>query len=553
MLLTETNRLSRLQTEQLQKFGEGVNRLGADFAVCDSQGSLIIACESGNLESDWKSILTECIEFYKNSQTVSGNQPFFKNDSILSAVLKSEGGRPQLFAIVSLPGQITSGGASQKKHSLQQAQPSAILSDYLSLLVENFQSPEKAEKNAMVFTRELSQVYEELALIHKLSAGMKISDPDQNYLKMACESLADIINVEGIAILLAIESADNLVLAAGSGLVGLEEEEGKTLLRERLIRELEQGREALLDSNAFSEFKYDWPENIQSIIAVPLYGRGHSDSHPPGESDSSYLVGLLVAVNRLDKPDFDSADIKLFNSVATSCAVFVENGRLFNDLRDLFIGSLRALTSSIDAKDRYTRGHSERVALIAQWIAEKYSEREYLDREQIHNIYLAGLLHDIGKIGISEAVLCKKGKLTEDEMNCIKKHPSIGAGILSGIKQMHEIIPAVLCHHEHPDGNGYPNGLVGEGIPLAARIIGLADSFDAMTSERPYRPAMSIERALDEIRKNLGAQFDEKVGQVFLGSNIYNLWESLKNKNNVLLPEQKFTETDAVLLNATNE
>lgn len=155
----------------------------------------------------------------------------------MSAVLKSEGGRPQLFAIVSLPGQITSGGASQKKHSLQQAQPSAILSDYLSLLVENFQSPEKAEKNAMVFTRELSQVYEELALIHKLSAGMKISDPDQNYLKMACESLADIINVEGIAILLAIESADNLVLAAGSGLVGLEEEEGKTLLRERLIRE----------------------------------------------------------------------------------------------------------------------------------------------------------------------------------------------------------------------------------------------------------------------------------------------------------------------------
>jgi HD-GYP domain-containing protein (c-di-GMP phosphodiesterase class II) len=552
MLLTETNRLSRLQTEQLQKFGEGVNRLGADFAVCDSQGSLIFACESGNFENDWKSILTECIEFYENFQAVSGNQPFFKNDSILSAVLKSDGSRPQLFAIISLPGQITSGGAAKKKHSLQQTRLSAILSDYLSLLVESFQSWEKAEKSAMVFTGELSQVYEELALIHKLSAEMKISDSDQNYLKMACESLTDIVNVEGIAILLANESADKLVLAAGSGLVGFDEA-GKTLLRERLIRELEQGREALLDSKAFSEFKYDWPENIQSIIAVPLYGRGHSASRPPGESDSNYLVGLLVAVNRLDKPDFDSADIKLFNSVATSCAVFVENGRLFNDLRDLFVGSLRALTSSIDAKDRYTRGHSERVALIAQWLAEKYSEREYLDREQIHNIYLAGLLHDIGKIGISEAVLCKKGKLTEDEMNCIKKHPSIGAGILSGIKQMHEIIPAVLCHHEHPDGNGYPNGLVGEGIPLAARIIGLADSFDAMTSERPYRPAMSIERALDEIRKNLGAQFDEKVGQVFLDSNIYNLWESLKNKNNVLLPEKEFAETDTVPLNATNE
>ena len=256
---------------------------------------------------------------------------------------------------------------------LQQPQTSKILSDYLSLLVESFQSQEKADKQTQVFTRELSQVYEELALIHKLSAGMKISDSDQNYLKMACESLADIVNVEGVAILLANESDGKLVLAAGSGLVELDKA-GKRLLRERLISELEQGKEALLDSDAFSEFKYDWPENIKSIIAVPLYGKSHSDSRLSGKNDSNYLIGLLVAVNRLDKPDFDSADIKLFNSVATSCAVFVENGRLFNDLRELFIGSLKALTSSIDAKDRYTRGHSERVASIAKWIAEKYFE-----------------------------------------------------------------------------------------------------------------------------------------------------------------------------------
>jgi len=110
---------------------------------------------------------------------------------------------------------------------------------------------------------------------------------------------------------------------------------------------------------------------------------------------------------------------------------------------------------------------------------------------------LAGLLHDIGKIGIAETVLCKNGKLTEDEMNCIKMHPSIGASILSEIKQMKTIIPAVLSHHERIDGRGYPNGLAADSIPLSAKIIALADGFDAMTSARVYRPAMTVERALE--------------------------------------------------------
>jgi HD-GYP domain-containing protein (c-di-GMP phosphodiesterase class II) len=390
----------------------------------------------------------------------------------------------------------------------------------------------------------LSQVYEELVLIHKLSAGMKISDSDQNYLKMACQSLTDIVNVEGIAILLEGESNGSLVRAAGSGLVEFDQT-GKRLLLERLTAELKKGKEALLDSNAFSNFKYNWPENIQSIIAVPLYGKGRSESRMTGKTDTSHLIGLLVAVNRLDKPDFDSADIKLFNSVATNCAVFVENGRLFKDLKELFIGSLKALTSSIDAKDRYTHGHSERVASIARWLAEKYSEQEFLDQEQIHNIYIAGLLHDIGKIGISEVVLCKKGKLTKDEMKYIEKHPSVGSAILSQIKQMRDIVPAVLYHHERVDGKGYPSRLTGRDIPLAAKIIGLADSFDAMTSERPYRPAMSLETALDEIRNNLGTQFDEKVAMVFLNSDIYGLWETLQHKSNVSFAQKEFFETGA--------
>ena len=136
---------------------------------------------------------------------------------------------------------------------------------------------------------------------------------------------------------------------------------------------------------------------------------------------------------------------------------------------------------------------------------------------------MAGLLHDIGKIGIDEAVLRKKGKLTEQELECIRKHPVIGAGILREIDQMHDIVPGVLCHHERIDGKGYPAGLVGEQIPLIGKIVGLADGFDAMTSKRTYRGARTVEQALAEIRKGLGTQFDEKVGRVFLNSDLYQL------------------------------
>ena len=215
-------------------------------------------------------------------------------------------------------------------------------------------------------------------------------------------------------------------------------------------------------------------------------------------------------------------------SVASECAVFVENNRLFGDLKELFIGSLKALTRSIDAKDRYTRGHSERVGFISKWIAEHLAEEEGLDQEQIQKIYLAGLLHDIGKIGIDEKLLCKTGRLTAKEKNRLRMHPSIGANILSGIRQMRDIIPGVLNHHERVDGKGYPAGLKGNQIPLMGKIVGLADCFDAMTSERVYRDTMSVDKAIAEIENRLGTQFDEKIATVFLKSDILHLWDLMQ-------------------------
>jgi len=329
-----------------------------------------------------------------------------------------------------------------------------------------------------------------------------------------------------------LEEQSRFVLVAGAGVVDFDEQM-TTLLYNRLLEEMKKGKDVLLDSDFDSPFRYDWPKNIRNIVIVPLCGREKTDiseaaPSTPGPRQAGAIIGMLVAVNRLDKPDFDSTDAKLFTSVASECAVFVENNRLFKDLKELFIGSLKALTRSIDAKDRYTRGHSERVAFISKWIAEHLAQDEQLDQEQIHKIYLAGLLHDIGKIGIDEKVLCKTGRLTVRERNRLRTHPSIGANILSGIKQMRDIIPGVLCHHERVDGKGYPNGLKGDQISLMGKIVGLADCFDAMTSDRTYRDALGVEEAMAEIEKRLGTQFDEKVAKCFIKSDVFHLWDLME-------------------------
>lgn len=391
----------------------------------------------------------------------------------------------------------------------------------LTAIVEAFSDlVYQATKNASQIEKistELAHTYEELMLVYNMSTHMRVTQTCANYLQMACDNLTQLVSVEGIAVFLEkkIEGIDRLVLIAGSGVVTIDQVIAD-ILHNRLLQEIRNGAEALLDSQVDRPFKFEWPQSIRNILAVPL---GHD----------SRIFGLMVATNIQNKPDFDSVDLKLFTCVANQCSVFIDNGRLFGDLKELFIGSLKALTNSIDAKDRYTRGHSDRVAFISRWIAERIAERQPIDDDQIHQIYLAGLLHDIGKIGISESVLCKKGKLTDEERSRIMAHPRIGASILSDIKQMKQIVPGVLYHHEKMDGSGYPEGLKGDQIPLVGKIISLADAFDAMTSRRVYRDAMTIKKACSEIEKGLGTHFDETIGRIFLESDIRKLWDIIQD------------------------
>jgi len=529
--------LGPLQLRALAGYGERISRFGVNFAVCDGDGEVVLLSSGGAFESSVEQLaeLSRQAVYQNNCESANCDRSvpvwrFGEENVVLATALPSAHDRDisgEAAGVVLIDLGSEAGGA----HSGEPANAEiAYWMEMLRLFVENFQASTKADEQIEKVGSELAQTYEELVLLHKLSTNMRVTEQDANFLQMACDSLTEIIPVEGIAILLEklVENEQQLTVAAGWGLIDIGEQTG-AVLHSRLVEEISSGAEALLDSEVDSAFKYDWPGNVRNIMAVPLCGMDKAESHVGDKTqDGTRMIGLMVAINRVEKQDFDSIDVKLFNSVANSCAVFIENGRLFGDLKELFIGSLKALTSSIDAKDQYTRGHSERVAFISRWIGDRLSEKEPLEEEQLHKIYLAGLLHDIGKIGVDESVLRKGGRLTDEEFDCIKKHPSIGAGILREIKQMRDIVPGVLCHHERIDGHGYPDGLVGDQIPLIGKIVGLADSFDAMTSKRTYRDAMTIDQAVAEIERGLGSQFDEHVGRIFLDSDICRLWEILQ-------------------------
>jgi HD-GYP domain-containing protein (c-di-GMP phosphodiesterase class II) len=181
------------------------------------------------------------------------------------------------------------------------------------------------------------------------------------------------------------------------------------------------------------------------------------------------------------------------------------------DLKELLVGLTRSLTAALDAKDRYTFGHSERVARIAVELGREMR----LDPDQLGDIYLAGLLHDVGKIGIRDAVLQKTEVLSAEEQEHIQEHVTIGYSILADLRPIRNLLPGVLYHHERFDGKGYPDGLAGEEIPLLARILAVADAYDAMSQSRPYREPLPNREVEERLLAGAGSQWDKQVVDAF--------------------------------------
>jgi len=230
------------------------------------------------------------------------------------------------------------------------------------------------------------------------------------------------------------------------------------------------------------------------------------------------LDAMVDGVNKcnlfqyISKP-VDPNDLELIiNDGIDAYELTLSKNTLLNDLRELFFTTVKSISSALDAKDTYTHGHSHRVTLYSLIMAQEMG----LDESLMEEIETAGLLHDIGKIGVPEDILCKTGKLTDEEYGIIKQHASSSRKILDSISSLKHVSLWASCHHERWDGRGYPNGFAGEDIPMPARILAVADTYDAMTSNRSYRNGLPHEVAVEEIKNCGGSQFDPQMVEIFI-------------------------------------
>ncbi len=236
----------------------------------------------------------------------------------------------------------------------------------------------------------------------------------------------------------------------------------------------------------------------RAILAVPLKAQGR-------------VIGVLQLLNPLGQEAFSAADFERMRLFAAPLGQALENARLYSALKDQFVDTVTALAEAIEKRDPYTGGHIRRVVDYSLLLGFEMG----LSRADLDKLRLAATLHDVGKIAVPDSVLRKPAPLDSAEEQVMRRHPVDGADIVSRIRELREVLPGVRSHHERLDGKGYPDGLTDTEIPLSARIIAVADTFDAMTTSRPYRDALSADRAAAEIRRGAGTQFCPHVVRAF--------------------------------------
>jgi len=223
------------------------------------------------------------------------------------------------------------------------------------------------------------------------------------------------------------------------------------------------------------------------------------------------VLGALYLDNRQANVTYDDLDAELVTVFANQCAIAIDNANLCDSLQESYHQTLQSLVNAIEAKDAYTMGHTARVSKYSIGIGRAYG----FDDKRIDRLRVAAELHDIGKIGVQEGIINKAGKLTDTEYSSIKQHVEMGEHILKPITYLKDVLPYIRGHHERWDGSGYPDGLKGEQCPLEGRILAVADTFDAMTSQRPYNKPLTFPQALAKIKEGTGKIFDPSVVTAF--------------------------------------
>ena len=343
---------------------------------------------------------------------------------------------------------------------------------------------------------QIDYTYEEISLLHRLTQNLHLSRPSEELAELSVRGLYPLIECSGVGI--CVENADHSMQFLSQGRLPFDQ-----MGFARLLARFDQhnwGKPLVKNKLHHTLLGEDFP-GLKSLVIVPI-------------GDPQHRRGWIVATNLRGGREFGTVEANLISSIATILGTHVRNIELYDEHDELLVGFVRSLVSTLDAKDPYTRGHSERVALLARRLGQQIG----LETSDLEDIYLSGLLHDIGKVGVDDRILAKPGQLTEDEFRQIQQHPMIGYQILCQLRNLAQILPGVRHHHEAFNGKGYPDKLKGEGIPLMARIIAVADSYDAMVSDRPYRKGMPIERLEEIFRRGAGEQWDPRVIEAYFQS-----------------------------------
>jgi len=340
---------------------------------------------------------------------------------------------------------------------------------------------------------QIEKTYEEITLLHGLTHNLQISRSPVEIAELCLSRMEELIGSEGHAVW--IQNRDDHHDFRAQGRLPLDEFDFVRLVDR--YRGRDWSRPLVENHIVGTLLGADFP-GLQSMIMVPI----RKDAH-----DYGWLLSCNIAPGR----QFGTVEASLLNSVATILATHIRNIDLYRQHDELLVGFVKSMVSTLDAKDPYTRGHSERVALIARRLGEELG----LPPGDLDDIYLSGLLHDIGKVGVDDRILRKPDKLTDEEFDQVKKHPLIGYDILRGLTNLQRVLPGVRNHHEHYNGRGYPDALTGDQIPLMARIIAVADSYDAMCKDRPYRPGLKLKKIESILKHGRGKQWDPVVIDAF--------------------------------------
>ncbi|MFH1645567.1 MAG: HD domain-containing phosphohydrolase [Candidatus Omnitrophota bacterium] len=339
-------------------------------------------------------------------------------------------------------------------------------------------------------------------ILQRIGTAVSSSKGIENLLELILETVVKGTESKAGAIFLLTADEKDFELKISYGLgdkfKGFKLNESEGLLRRVItIKKTEAVAGAKTNISAHSEVKIGLVET--SIMATPLARKGK-------------VIGIIAICDKQSGDSFISDDIILLENVAAQTAVAIENFKLNKDIEETYLETITALAIAVEAKDKYSKGHLDRVSEYT----EKLGLHMQLDDEMMRVLRNGAVLHDIGKIGIRDDVLKKEGPLTPEERKEMETHAVIGVNIIKPIRSMSALCDLVRYHHEFYDGTGYPDGLKGEEIPLCARILKVADAYDAMTSDRAYRKALPKQIAVGELKKKSGIEFDPEIVKKFL-------------------------------------